>query len=400
MLSKRMRKNMPASLASTIALAEKVVHQSLTSMPTILKERQTLAKAYYTLAMDDSISLAKAKLYLNSSILILRELNKKNKTWAYDIALAYQKRAEYLEEEDNLDNALLDYKKAIKVLEKITKLTSKDYTLLAECNLAVADILIYKSSSHPQNLNLSYMYANNAIKYLLSSNKLSADSLSCLIYAHQTAGIAASELSFNKALTSFRTALNIIYNSNIPDSADQVAETFRYLGIIYTFNSINEEFYPLSKIYEQCSTVYTELNHLLGVMDEDEIDVYELEELISTIAKINANPYLNLSVLQDLIDGLVYVNKHFQTILIGDSSKIQFNYYDGKNDFIETLPNLLTKVLNNLSLSYFRLTQTPIEKTFTAIQKQKYDYFQIAMNFYNQKPCKVFTFTPKVCSQN
>lgn len=396
MLSKIMGNKMPQPIASNIALAKKVINESMSALPTLEKQKINLAKAHFTLSQSPKLSPAKTRLHLNSCISILNQVRRRSYSWAHDISLAYQRRAQSFEEEGKLEVALIDYKKILNILKRVRKLSADDYTLLAECNLAIADILIFQSSEKPEILDSSYAHANKAINCLLKANNFSQDLLSCLVYAHQTAGIAASENNFDKALSNFRTALNIIYNSNIEEPSELVAETFRYLSLVYTFKSINEQFYPLACIFEQCASIYSYLNNILSSTCPEDLDVESIEELTLTLAKMNGNPYMKFEVMQDLIDSLVYTSRHFSSGEYKDFFDLEFHFISTTEDIVEPLPTLFGKIVTSLLRTAFKFTLTPVQKSYLSIQKVEYDIKNMVKDFFDSKPCKIYEFKPRV----
>jgi len=283
------------------------------------EQRAILAAAYYTLATQQNISCNRSKMHVNAAIVLLKNINIKNRkaNWNSQIAHAYFKRAEILEERSSFQLASRDYQHAIQALERAHSglaIEDDDRLLLAQSAISIADLIVNEQIEvNNKALELSHplFYINKALEHLAQTTDMSDDIWATLAYAHQTAGLALGPQYFEEAKEAFRIALLMAFKTENVRICPLLADIYTCLGLLYEqryqscpIEKISNNMLDHAILYFGFSLLFTPDEN-----DEDpEDDITVLESLFEMIYRI-LDPYLSplsYRINCDLIDALIY----------------------------------------------------------------------------------------------
>lgn len=412
----------------TYNIAKKIIKNSFINVPKHENEKFKIAKAHFTLSQRPKLALSKMLMHLNSCISILDNINKKNYDWIRNIAVAYYKRGEIFELQSKYDAAILDYKKAATIISEIKTFKDKDILVFSNANLAIANILIFKSTKNNFPIsNKSFNFSNIALKALLKSKFSIPNLFSCLALAYQTYGISISEKNPNKAIKYLHLSLKVAYKlESNKETNTLILENFRFLKIIYFLKSMLSPSSYKSIAFEDCSIIYDFLNQMLDYFMEDDDeemldeDLYPnfLEELIAKLKNHNKF-YIPKKTIINVIDALIFllkydVNKNqdlanyekfFKQLNLEKITENSFTSFSSKILEKPLHVKVLTKNAFSLLKHFFYSSNQSFSlASFSLISKINYD-FNADQNFYknilnnvtNKKKhiCKIYNFPLK-----
>jgi len=276
------------------------------------EQRAMLAAAYYTLANENDVSFSRKKMHVNAAIALLKSIqgSKRAKNWNSQIAYAYFKRAEMLEEKNQFNAASNDYHQVIEVLcLKETTLIDEDRILLAQAAISIADLIVNEQIELENSL-LSHplFYINKALEQLALISEVDDDIWAIYAYAHQIAGITLSENHFEEAKEAFRVALMMAFKTETIHVCPLLADIYTCLGLLYEQQYQNHSIQIDAQNLLQYSTIYYGISILFSPNELEENDMVILESLFEMIHRF-LDPYLPpipFQVICDLIDALIY----------------------------------------------------------------------------------------------
>ncbi len=303
-------------LTQPVLAAERFIHLFEQIKSYSEEQNATLAAAYYTLANQQDISGNKSRMHVNSAITLLKKINIENRkdNWNSQLAHAYFKRAEILEEKNSFALATVDYEEAIKVLEQpdsALMLSDEDRILLAQAAISIADLIVNEElETDKGKLSHPLFYINTALEHLAEVSETDDDIWATHAYAHQIAGIALSQYHFEEAKEAFRIALLMAFKSETVRICPLLADIYTCLGLLY------EQQYQICPIelapdyLLDHAMIYFGLSVLFNPneIDEKEDDFFALESLFEMIYRV-LDPYLyplSHRVTCDLVDALIY----------------------------------------------------------------------------------------------
>ncbi len=279
------------------------------------EQKAMLAAAHYTLATLQNISTNQNKMHINAAIALLKKINmnKRKDNWNSQIAHAYFKRAELLEEKNTFTLAIEDYNQVIFVLEEnksATQLDDEDRLLLAQSAISIADLIVNEQITDKTELPHSLFYINKSLEHLAKISNYDDDVLITEAYAHQIAGLALSH-HFEEAKEAFRIALLTAFRTETLRIFPLLADIYTCLGLLY------EQHYqrcPIQKtptILLDQAMIYFNLSLLFNPseLEEKEDSASILESLFEMVYRI-LDPYLPslpYQVTCDVIDALIYI---------------------------------------------------------------------------------------------
>lgn len=310
------------ALEKSIDAAEKVIALFHHVVDPTEEQKATLASAYYTLAIQPKLSHSRSKMYLNSAIALLQNLEERKSDWNVQIARAYFNRAENLESEGAFILAVTDYLHAIEVLnhlDVLTEMDDDDRVLMAQACISIADLIVNDQVTK-QDLPIFHplFYVNTALEYLNKVDDLDEDIWIIRSYAHQIAGISLSATDFRDAEIAYHLALHMAFHADPENACPVLADIYTCLGLLfeqkYQANPIQKTPYVLyeqGSIYFSMSLLFSPNDPLTEDLDtpNDSEDILVLESLFEMIYRV-LDPYLSPLPQQnicDLIDALIYV---------------------------------------------------------------------------------------------
>ena len=292
------------------------------------EQRAILAAAYYTLSNQENISDNKSRMNINAAIALLKgiPIESRKDSWATQIAHAYFKRAELLEDKQSFTNAIQDYHLSFESLENsdLTNLDNDARLLIAKASISIADLICNEPIELKAELfaNPRY-YIDKALQQLsLLTGNISQENKhdieATYAYAHQIAGMALGVEDFESAKETFKRSLAHAYKTETPEICPLLSDIYSCLGILY------EQYYDLyplrlngdislehAMLYYKIACLFTdsiEENAFFEDFDIEDESVQTLESLFEIIYRV-LDPYLpplSLRVTCDLIDALIY----------------------------------------------------------------------------------------------
>ncbi len=283
------------------------------------EQRAMLAAAFYTLSTEKNISSNRCRLHLNATISLLKQItiSERSPNWANQIARAYFKRAELLEEKAQFILAIQDYRHAMEVLELQEEeylLQDEDRVLLAQAAISIADILVNEeieiSSLEEVTLLHPLFFINRALEHLEEISEVDEEIWVIHAYAHQIAAIALSIAHFEEAKEAFRISLLMAYKTEGNRICSLLADTYTCLGALYEEEYLRCPIQNTPDNLFQHSTLYFGLSLLFNPSEESEKenDTATIESLFEMIYRV-LDPYLvplSYQAMCDLIDALIY----------------------------------------------------------------------------------------------
>jgi len=285
-----------------------------------------LAAAYYTLSVQKNVSSNRSNMHLNSAIAVLKSIPTSSRrfNWGSQIAHAYFRRAELLEDKEAFLLALQDYQQVINELEvtEIRPLGDKEHLMLAQSAISIADLIVSEqiefSTDKPDFFHPLY-YINTALEHLKAITETDDEIWATHAYAHRIAGIALSEQHFIEAKEAFRVALLMAFKANSTRTSPLLADIYTCLGLLY------EQQYQACAIKIEAPDfldpvkIYLELSLLFSPAEENDDPeyIFGIEQLFELVYRV-LDPCLSrlsLQVITDFIDASIYA---FMCILDGE----------------------------------------------------------------------------------
>lgn len=334
------------------------------------EEYFTLATAHYTLALQQNLSKNLCKMHLNSSITLLQNLPKADRCshWQSLIANSYAKRAELLEQEDVLPQALNDYLRILALFEphlnlkhspvnphsnsnilNATNTTNttqnqpvnrfdSDRLLIAQTAISVADLILNQCFAVELYVDLALkepiFYINTALENLSKLPQEEDEILLTLAYAQQISALAAAanHQDFPQALIRFRLALKYAFKASSKRSCHILGDIYNSLGLLFeqqnlcltiepeTDQQSDHAFIYFALALFFCPTqtlidnpIFTDYQHHQLNRNPEFTECTDGQEFLDIIfdnihRTLEYNPYpISIEVLRDLIDALIYV---------------------------------------------------------------------------------------------
>lgn len=314
-LSGSVNETKDSDLSYPALAAQKFIRLFASSKPVSDEEQAMLAAAYYTLSIDQSLSINRSNMHVNSAIVLLKNINSSHRkvNWYTQIAHAYFKRAELLEEKNSFHSASIDYQQVIDSLEaSLTQSPAgdKELLLLARAALSIADLIVHEHVNRVQSkLAHPLFYVNKALEYLADIQETNDDVWTTHAYAHQIAGITLSHSHFAEAQEAFRVALMMLFKTESTRVSPLLADIYTCLGLLYEqqYHAIpvkhcSESLLDQAMIYFGLSLVFSHTD------SDDESPLLALESLFEIIYRV-LDPYLaplNQVLIFQLVDALLY----------------------------------------------------------------------------------------------
>lgn len=283
------------------------------------EQHTVVAAAHYSLASSQSISLSRCKMHVNSAISLLKKINSQERKdyWHSQIACAYAKRAELLEEKFDYAAAALDYQRAVDALQY----PSNDYDklLFAQSALSIADLIVNEQieAKKLESLNLEYplSYVTQALEQLENIVDVDDNALTTQAYAHQIAAIIMGVDYFENALEAYEAAVLLALKADASSVCTLLADIYACIGLLYEerLDKCPIKKAPLNlienaMIYFGMSLLFSPHEEHLGFESSDkENNFMILESLFEMIYRV-LDPFLtpiSIKVTRDLIDALI-----------------------------------------------------------------------------------------------
>jgi len=293
--------------------------------PATNEQLALLAAAYYTLSIQKNVSQNRSNMHLNSAITLLNNIPQavRKFNWSSQIAHAYFKRAELLEDKAAFFGALQDYQQVIEELEKskTTPLEDKEHLIIAQSAISIADLIMSEPvefSADRVNFSHPLYYINKALEHLKIISETNDEIWATHSYAHRIAGIALSDGHFAEAKEAFRVALLMAFKANSARTSPLLADIYTCLGMLY-----EEQYYQCPLAFSAVdfldpANIYFDLSLLFSAVEEtDPGYVFGMEALFELVYHV-LDPYLScvsLQVMTDCIDASIYA---FMCILDGE----------------------------------------------------------------------------------
>jgi tetratricopeptide (TPR) repeat protein len=321
------------------------------------EQRLMLAAAHYMLANQLDISLPLCRFHANSAVTVLQNIQNKKESWQSQIAQAYFRRAELLEEENAYCAASHDYQRAIEAIENQALLetdppqdaipifdkvkasyraglSDHDKLMLSKCAISIADLIIndqitYQQVKHAHPL----FYINKALEYLNEIQEHDEEMFAIQSYAHQLAGIALNVCDFDASKGALQEALHMAFKSDPDKTYHLLTDIYNCLGLLYESkfkNNIiqNPKYVDLDEamIYFGIALLFTK-TYADDDEEENDQNILDLESLFEIIYRVLDPflPSLSKSLLFNLIDGLIFAymgllednlpNEHLKLVL-------------------------------------------------------------------------------------
>lgn len=297
-----------------ISLYQQVLHPNE-------EQSSVVAAAHYSLASQQNISLNRSKMHVNSAISLLKKINAQERkdNWHSQIARAYAKRAELLEEKSDFPAACLDYQRACDALH----LPSSDYDrlLFAQCSISIADLIINEQidANDLKTMNLGHplLYVNRALDQITEIVEIDDNVLTTQAYGLQIAGIILGENYFEDAIEAYETAVLLSLKTESLPVTTLLADIYACYGMLYEerlekcpIKKVPVNLIENAMIYFGMSLLFCpdEQEGFYEQYDEKESDFIILESLFEMIYRV-LDPYLipiSPKVTRDLIDALIH----------------------------------------------------------------------------------------------
>lgn len=300
-----------------LSLAKRFVHLFERTKPPVNEQQALLAAAYYTLSVDESASHSQSNIHINSAIALLKKIPRplRKNNWNSQIAHAYFKRAELLEDKAAFGSAIYDYQQVMVAFEANRQdyLNDKDKLILAQSAISIADLLVTDHTKENTSVSHPLFYINKGLEYLANVTETDQETWATHAYAHRIAGVILSVGNFAEAKEAFRVALLMAFKSDNSRVCPLLADLYSLLGLLY---EQNYEACPIQKdavSFLDHARIYFELSLLFTPSQEEEDDnetdyVLGVESLFELIYRV-LDPSLSELTYQpvsDLIDALIY----------------------------------------------------------------------------------------------
>ncbi len=296
--------------------AQKFIRLFSSVKPSNHEEQTMLAAAYYTLSTDTTLSCSRSKMHVNSAISLLKNIREADRkiSWHSQIAQAYFKRAELLEEKDSFRLATIDYQQVIDTLEtglNVDPNNDTELLLIARSALSIADLIVHEQISRQESqLAHPLFYVNKALECLADIKETNDDIWTTHAYAHQIAGITLSQSHFSEAQEAFRVALLMLFKTESVRVCPLLADIYTCLGLLYEQQYHANPCEKTDGSYLDEAMIYFGLSLLFSPAEEEEDDnmLIALESLFEIIYRV-LDPYLqplSQMINVQLVDALLY----------------------------------------------------------------------------------------------
>ncbi len=280
------------------------------------KQQVLLAAAHYTLAGEQNLSLPRSTMHLNTAITLLKKAKPPYPSleWQSQLAQAYFRRAECLEQKQCFNQALYDYQQTLGLLLDFQPLLQdSDRLLLARAALCMADLIhhacidLKASPGHAPSTTL--IYVNQALSALETIQK-SSDAVSIThAYAHQMAGMSLGSQDFEEAELALQTALSIALSTQCLQTPTLLADIYTCLGLLYEQHTRPAALSLVPDNGADYALIYFGLSLLFGTeeMAEDPEDCVALDCLFDMIYSVlDPEPFvLPQHLSMQLVDALI-----------------------------------------------------------------------------------------------
>jgi tetratricopeptide (TPR) repeat protein len=279
------------------------------------EQHAVLAAAHYTLASQDTISLYRSKMHLNSAITLLQGIKNHPPNWFSLMANAYVKRAELVEQENGYTTAIFDYQRALEVFESYPEadITNLDKLMLAQCAISIADLVVHEQQFDEGFSHCFHplFYVNQALGYLSTLPMDEDEMWTTLAYAHQIAGLALTPIDRTEAIEAFRTAITMAFKADSKVACGVLGDIYNSMGLFYEQYFHN---YPIQKVplgYSDYAMIYFGVALFFSPneafpYDEDNLLLHSIFESIYRVLDPFL-PSLSPTVMRDFIDALIFI---------------------------------------------------------------------------------------------
>jgi len=289
--------------------AHNIIKFSNQGFPASEEEQSLLAAAYFTLACGPHSSKQRSKMHLNAAVAVLQNTPNRTKAWASQMAMAYFKRAELLEDQGAITAAVHDYQKVIEVLGDSTLLQSEiDRMLASESLVAKVALAAQNTGFNCAERQIALLDIKEAQALLGSIENVTAETISLLVTTYQTAGNIFSKYEPEAAETAYRYALQTAFRLRefevamplISNLYDNLAELQQNYAIHSTIKPAHYEYTSQEMIYLGLSLLFRESHE-----DEENLTLNGVIELIYHLTDFYTL-IVSPQVLRDTLDALIY----------------------------------------------------------------------------------------------